>query len=63
MGAALQIAREMRAALLEIGCVCTEIESSWISGSAKFIVCSGPVGSMHSRTIAADGTLTVRKLV
>lgn len=61
---ALEIATAMRDALIEIGCVCTEIETSWIDGSSKFVVASGPgrLGRMHTRRIEAGGTLAVTRL-
>lgn len=59
-----EIATAMRDALIEIGCVCTELETNWRDGTAKFVVCSGPgkLNRMHSRTIEADGSLTVTRL-
>jgi len=59
------IATEMRTALIGIGCLCTHVETSWRDGSSKFLVCNGPgkLRHMHSRTIAADGTMTVTRLV
>ena len=57
-----EIARAMRDALIEIGCVCTVLELHWLDGSASFVVADGPIGRMHSRRIMPDGELVVRHL-
>ena len=57
-----EVAGLNRAALLDLGWTCTELEHNWQDGSTKFVCVAKTTGRMSTRRFLADGTLEVTRL-